>query len=177
MIIPSLKMGITACHRRLIWIGLCEPPKSCGVKSRYREYIFRSKEIGLRKLEDYLEIIMPYKFLLAAAALTLAACSQAEAPSVSAPSVPSATKAAANKAVVTKTKAVLIYADWCGSCKILDPQIEKARAMGHIPGLEFVVLDYTTKDDANFYAQAETCLLYTSPSPRDATLSRMPSSA
>ncbi len=100
---------------------------------------------------------MPYKFLLAAAAaLTLAACSQAEAPSVSAPSVSTATKAAANKAVVTKTKAVLIYADWCGSCKILDPQIEKARAMGHIPGLEFVVLDYTTKDDANFYAQAET---------------------
>ena len=29
----------------------------------------------------------------------------------------------------------------------------------------------------NAYAMAQTCLLYTSPSPRDATLSRMPSSA
>ena len=31
--------------------------------------------------------------------------------------------------------------------------------------------------DAIFYIQSMTCLLYTSPSPRDATLSRMPSSA
>ena len=44
------------------------------------------------------------------------------------------------------------------------------------------------KDDVNYvmdvgcrenyeYAQIKPCLLYTSPSPRDATLSRMPSSA
>ena len=32
-------------------------------------------------------------------------------------------------------------------------------------------------DIQDFYAQAKRCLLYTSPSPRDATLSRMPSSA
>ena len=31
--------------------------------------------------------------------------------------------------------------------------------------------------DRGFYPQSRTCLLYTSPSPRDATLSRMPSSA
>ena len=31
--------------------------------------------------------------------------------------------------------------------------------------------------DANFHKETLTCLLYTSPSPRDATLSRMPSSA
>ena len=31
--------------------------------------------------------------------------------------------------------------------------------------------------DTGFVAMCQTCLLYTSPSPRDATLSRMPSSA
>ena len=34
-----------------------------------------------------------------------------------------------------------------------------------------------TAEDVSKYAQYYTCLLYTSPSPRDATLSRMPSSA
>ena len=40
-------------------------------------------------------------------------------------------------------------------------------------------LDYALLSSANARAQAvaDTCLLYTSPSPRDATLSRMPSSA
>ena len=32
-------------------------------------------------------------------------------------------------------------------------------------------------DDGDYFALPERCLLYTSPSPRDATLSRMPSSA
>ena len=32
-------------------------------------------------------------------------------------------------------------------------------------------------DDRNYRAEVKRCLLYTSPSPRDATLSRMPSSA
>ena len=34
-----------------------------------------------------------------------------------------------------------------------------------------------TFDECAFVAPKKTCLLYTSPSPRDATLSRMPSSA
>ena len=38
--------------------------------------------------------------------------------------------------------------------------------------------DLSKLDDAQSFAeQLEICLLYTSPSPRDATLSRMPSSA
>ena len=37
------------------------------------------------------------------------------------------------------------------------------------------ILYFDKKD--NFWEMGETCLLYTSPSPRDATLSRMPSSA
>ena len=42
------------------------------------------------------------------------------------------------------------------------PEFRKINALGELPVLEL--------DDG-------TCLLYTSPSPRDATLSRMPSSA
>ena len=55
----------------------------------------------------------------------------------------------------------------------------------------FVLTEHRQFDDANDYraledefgllilkaSEVETCLLYTSPSPRDATLSRMPSSA
>ena len=40
-----------------------------------------------------------------------------------------------------------------------------------------VELDETTHLSLNAAARTLTCLLYTSPSPRDATLSRMPSSA
>ena len=36
---------------------------------------------------------------------------------------------------------------------------------------------FTTTQDGLLYPNPQVCLLYTSPSPRDATLSRMPSSA
>lgn len=83
--------------------------------------------------------------------LALTACSQAEAPKVDASKV----ETVAAKAMETKTKAVLVYADWCGSCKVLDPKIKKVQAMGPMAGLEFVTLDYTAKDADDFYAQAE----------------------
>lgn len=82
--------------------------------------------------------------------LALAGCSQAEAPNVKTDKV----KIMTTKALTTKTKAVLIYADWCGSCKVLDPKIKKVKAMGPMPGLEYVTLDYTAKDADDFYAQA-----------------------
>ncbi|WP_162143791.1 TlpA family protein disulfide reductase [Hellea balneolensis] len=83
--------------------------------------------------------------------LALGACSQAEAPKPSADKM----ETMATKAMSTKTKAVLVYADWCGSCKVLDPKIQKVQEMGPMPGLEFVTLDYTAKDAEAFYAQAE----------------------
>lgn len=85
------------------------------------------------------------------AVVALSACSQAEAPKVNLPDV----KAAATPVLNANTKAVLIYADWCGSCKTLDPKIKKIQSMGTIPGVEFVTLDYTAKDADAFYAQAE----------------------
>ena len=62
-------------------------------------------------------------------------------------------------------------AAWCGPCKALKPIMDK------------LAVEY--KDKAGFYyADIEeggintgSCLLYTSPSPRDHTRSRMPSSA
>lgn len=96
------------------------------------------------------KLIIPTAIL----AITLGACSQAEAPAVNAPTVPMVTDTAQN-IVGTKTKAVLVHADWCGSCKVLDPNIQKVKAMGSLPGLEFVTLDYTAKDESAFYAQAD----------------------
>ena len=118
-----------------------------------------------------------YQTALAASAVLLIACSSAETPDIktaditeAASQAPSkaaskidgmgtAVKAAAPAAMETKTKAVLIYADWCGSCKILDPKLKYVRAglgeNGTMPGLEFVTLNYTDKNADNFYAQAE----------------------
>ena len=58
---------------------------------------------------------------------------------------------------------------------------KKSRNAGHKAGLNTVekIIKVTLKQKIKFltlYAFS-TCLLYTSPSPRDATLSRMPSSA
>jgi len=95
------------------------------------------------------------KFKLLSSALVsvfaIGACSQAEIPKADIPDV----KAAASKMMDVNTKAVLIYADWCGSCKVIDPKVKKVQSMGKIPGLEFVTLDYTAKDADAFYAQAD----------------------
>lgn len=85
-------------------------------------------------------------------ALTITGCSKAPT-SASAPKVVETITQTAS--IDTKSKAVLIYADWCGSCKILDPKIQEVKAMGPVPGLEFVTLDFTAKDNAAFFAQAD----------------------
>jgi thiol-disulfide isomerase/thioredoxin len=94
--------------------------------------------------------------LLAASSVLLMACSNAQSPEIveaASSTADQVTTAAVNMPV--KTKAVLIYADWCGSCKVLDPAIKKVQGMGPIPGAEFVTLDYTDKNDDAFFAAAE----------------------
>ncbi len=53
-----------------------------------------------------------------------------------------------------KVIAVLSYAEWCASCKILTPKINAIRADYEKRGMVFVSLDYTDKDLKSFYAQA-----------------------
>ena len=60
------------------------------------------------------------------------------------------------------------WAEWCGPCKAIAPVLEEL-ADEYEGKLKVCKMDV----DSNTL----TCLLYTSPSPRDATLSRMPSSA
>ena len=57
--------------------------------------------------------------------------------------------------------------------------VEKFKAItdGHDAEDKRLVADARAKLATAFKAKAKSCLLYTSPSPRDATLSRMPSSA
>lgn len=56
----------------------------------------------------------------------------------------------------TKVKAVLIYADWCGSCKVLDPKIKDVQSNNRLKNVSFITLDYTNKNFEDFYTQAKT---------------------
>ena len=69
--------------------------------------------------------------------------------------------------VIQQDKPVLLdfYADWCGPCQTLMPTIEK------------IAKEFDGQVEVRKINIDKNCLLYTSPSPRDATLSRMPSSA
>ncbi|MGB0908264.1 MAG: thioredoxin domain-containing protein [Maricaulaceae bacterium] len=88
------------------------------------------------------------------AVLGLAGCSQASAPDPGTSS-PTAAPVVQDANMETRTKAVLVYADWCGSCKVLDPKVKKVKAAGAVSGIEYVTLDYTDKNPENFFAQAE----------------------
>lgn len=52
--------------------------------------------------------------------------------------------------------AVLSYAQWCASCKILTPKIDKMRTEYELRGIEFIDLDYSARNDDAFYAQAQS---------------------
>ncbi|MEL6725434.1 MAG: thioredoxin family protein [Pseudomonadota bacterium] len=90
------------------------------------------------------------KLLIAAsAAAFLAACGQA--------AVPASERAAVTApATDTKVLAVMSYADWCGSCKALDPKVKAVQAATAFEGVEFALIDYTSRDADAFFADAET---------------------
>ena len=88
-------------------------------------------------------------FLTATAAAFLAACGQA--------SVPASERAAVTApAEDVRILAVLSYADWCGSCKALDPKVKAVQAANTFDGVEFATIDYTSRSDEAFFADAET---------------------
>ena len=54
-----------------------------------------------------------------------------------------------------KLGAVLIYADWCGSCKVLDPKVEEVKGDTSFDNTFFLTLDYTDKNIEAFYETAK----------------------
>ncbi|MEL6691585.1 MAG: thioredoxin family protein [Pseudomonadota bacterium] len=88
-------------------------------------------------------------FLAASAAALIAACGQA--------AVPASERAAVTvPAEDTKLLAVMSYADWCGSCKALDPKVKAVQASNTFDGVAFATIDYTSRDQDAFFADAET---------------------
>ena len=86
--------------------------------------------------------------LTAATAIFLAACGQA--------SVPASERAAVTvPAEDARVLAVLSYADWCGSCKALDPKVKAVKAANQFDGVEFATIDYTSRNSEAFFADAE----------------------
>lgn len=85
----------------------------------------------------------------ATAAAMLAACSQAAVPA-------SERAAVTTPAEDTRILAVLSYADWCGSCKALDPKVKAVQAANAFGGVEFATIDFTSRNSEAFFADADT---------------------
>ncbi|WP_306249750.1 thioredoxin domain-containing protein [Parvularcula sp. IMCC14364] len=83
----------------------------------------------------------------------LAACSGETADTTKTASAEPASSSAGQEDA--KVIAVLMYADWCGSCKVLDPKIQSVRNMNAIDGIEFTRLDYTARDAEVLFLQAD----------------------
>jgi len=83
------------------------------------------------------------------AAAFLAACGQANVPASERAAVSAPTED-------TRVLAVLSYADWCGSCKALDPKVKAVQAANTFDGVAFATIDFTSKDTDAFFADAET---------------------
>ena len=85
----------------------------------------------------------------ATAAALVSACGQANVPA-------SERAAVTTPAEDVRVLAVLSYADWCGSCKALDPKVKAVQAANTFDGVEFAKIDYTSRDADAFFADAET---------------------
>lgn len=87
--------------------------------------------------------------------LLLVACSQAPQSAADPAASGSDPTAAASQNSQIKVAAILSYADWCASCKILDPKLDAVKASGPIDGLDYIVLDYTALDDSAYFDAAD----------------------
>ena len=89
------------------------------------------------------------KALAALSVLGLAACG--------APAAAKDSPAQITETVTADTRlvAALSYADWCGSCRVLDPKLAAIRTGAPIEGVTHVVLDFTDKDEAAYFAAAD----------------------
>jgi len=85
-------------------------------------------------------------YVLALLAAPIAACTQ---------SYESTLKADAAITEAAPVAAVLVFAEWCPSCKVLDPKVEAARTMVSEEDVSFVLLDYTGRDTDDFFRQAD----------------------
>ena len=66
----------------------------------------------------------------------------------------------------------------CKEHNMIEPFLDHQVSEGKISyGLSSMGYDVRISDEYRVFTNVNSCLLYTSPSPRDATLSRMPSSA
>ena len=97
------------------------------------------------------------KLLLSTAFILLAACSSEKAETVQTVEAKStsAKEAMMVAAEDSRLVAVLSYADWCGSCKILEPKVEAVQASGAVEGVSFLTLDYTDRDVEAIFAAAD----------------------
>jgi thiol-disulfide isomerase/thioredoxin len=87
--------------------------------------------------------------LAATAATILSACGGA--------SVPASERAAVTApAEYARVLAVMSFAEWCGSCKALDPKVEAVQQANSFDGVAFAKIDYTSRDADAFFADAET---------------------
>ena len=91
-------------------------------------------------------IIKPIALAIGVSLLSLSACSQP---------VKSTLEASLQAEQGDAVAAVLIFAEWCPSCKVLDPKVEAARASEDWSGVSFVLLDFTDKNSARLFEAAD----------------------